>query len=198
MGTTLTGTQINNTYDGLIKTTDNGPIGSTPKVLTDGLGNDAQIAVGTNSTVFTGTADFTGATVTGISGVTGAQGAQGAAGAQGAQGTQGVAGPQGAQGAQGAAAAGGGTPPMSLYELPAIAGPIFSVVEGYRTWVGTTGYGTQGMGAKIQILVELQYLLWVKIGQLTIFLSVYLQHKQVQLVELQFMIFNLMLGITLY
>ena len=66
MGTTLTGTQINNTYDGLIKVTDNGPIGATAKTLTDGLGNDACIALGTAGTTFTGTADFTGATVTGI------------------------------------------------------------------------------------------------------------------------------------
>lgn len=66
MGTTLTGTQINNTYDGLIKVTDNGPIGATAKTLTDGLGNDSCVALGTLGTTFTGTADFTGATVTGI------------------------------------------------------------------------------------------------------------------------------------
>lgn len=66
MGTTLTGTQINNTYDGLIKTGDNDAIGATAKVLSDGLGNDSCIAVSTSGTVFTGTADFTGATVSGI------------------------------------------------------------------------------------------------------------------------------------
>lgn len=66
MGTTLTGTQINNTYDGLIKVTDNGPIGATPKLLTDGLGNDSKVAVGTLGTTFTGTVSFGGATVTGL------------------------------------------------------------------------------------------------------------------------------------
>jgi len=66
MGTTLTGLQIDNSYCGLLKTGDNGAIGATPKTLSDGLGNDASIAVGTTCTVFTGTADFTSATVTGL------------------------------------------------------------------------------------------------------------------------------------
>jgi len=66
MGTTLTGLQIDASYSGLIKTGDNGAINATPKTLSDGLGNDACIAVGTTSTVFTGTADFTAATVTGL------------------------------------------------------------------------------------------------------------------------------------
>ena len=68
MGTTLTGLQIDASYCGLIKTGDNAGITATPKQLSDGLGNDACIAVGTASTVFTGTADFTGATVTGLPG----------------------------------------------------------------------------------------------------------------------------------
>ena len=66
MGTTLTGTQIQNTYDGLLKTTDNTAINATPKLLTDGLGNDTKIAVGTAGTDFTGNVDFSGATVTGL------------------------------------------------------------------------------------------------------------------------------------
>lgn len=44
MGTTLTGKRINDTYDGLIKTTDNLPLSkSTVKQLNDGLGNPSPI-----------------------------------------------------------------------------------------------------------------------------------------------------------
>jgi hypothetical protein len=47
MGTTLTGTTPQDTYDSLIKVTDNGPIGATAKLLTDGLGNDSVLYLGT-------------------------------------------------------------------------------------------------------------------------------------------------------
>lgn len=47
MGTTLTGTTPQDTYDSLIKVTDNGPLSSTVKYLTDGLGNDSALAVST-------------------------------------------------------------------------------------------------------------------------------------------------------
>lgn len=70
MGTTLTGTQINNTYEGLLKTTDNAVIGATEKVLTDGAGNETTLSVGTSSASFTGTLDLTGATVLGVGGGT--------------------------------------------------------------------------------------------------------------------------------
>jgi hypothetical protein len=57
MGTALTGLEIKDTYDGLVKTTDNGPIGATAKYLSDGLGNDsvlalstAQVGIGTSTT----------------------------------------------------------------------------------------------------------------------------------------------------
>lgn len=68
MGTTLNGTQINNTYQGLLKTTDNGVLGATEKVVGDGLGNDSTLSLGTASASFTGTLDLAGATVTGLDG----------------------------------------------------------------------------------------------------------------------------------
>jgi hypothetical protein len=49
MGTTLTGTKPKDTYDSLIKVTDNGPISGTAKYLSDGLGNDLPIAVSTSN-----------------------------------------------------------------------------------------------------------------------------------------------------
>lgn len=45
MGTTLTGTKPKDTYDSLIKVTDNGPIGTSLKTLTDGLGNDSALGL---------------------------------------------------------------------------------------------------------------------------------------------------------
>jgi hypothetical protein len=44
----LTGTKIKDTYDGLLKTTDNGGLGATEKEITDGLGNGSGIYLGTN------------------------------------------------------------------------------------------------------------------------------------------------------
>jgi hypothetical protein len=49
MGTTLTGTKPKDTYDSLIKVTDNGPISGTAKYLSDGLGNDLPISVSTTN-----------------------------------------------------------------------------------------------------------------------------------------------------
>jgi hypothetical protein len=56
MGTALTGLEIKDTYDGLVKITDNGPLSATAKYLSDGLGNDsvlalsnARVGVGTNA-----------------------------------------------------------------------------------------------------------------------------------------------------
>ena len=68
MGTTLNGTQINNTYPGLLKTADNVALGATEKVMGDGLGNDSTLSLGTASASFTGTLDLAGATVTGLPG----------------------------------------------------------------------------------------------------------------------------------
>ena len=48
MGTSLSGVKIKDTYQGLIKTTDNAAASSTSKQLTDGLGNDLGIEVNTS------------------------------------------------------------------------------------------------------------------------------------------------------
>ena len=49
MGTSLTGTKPKDTYDSLIKVTDNGPLSGTMKTLTDGLGNDSVLALSTTA-----------------------------------------------------------------------------------------------------------------------------------------------------
>jgi hypothetical protein len=49
MGTALTGLEIKDTYDGLVKTTDNGPLSGTAKYLSDGLGNDSALALSTTA-----------------------------------------------------------------------------------------------------------------------------------------------------
>jgi hypothetical protein len=62
----LTGNKIKDTYSGLIKTVDNGVVGGTEKQLTDGEGNALPITAGTSGISFTGNADFSSATVTGL------------------------------------------------------------------------------------------------------------------------------------
>jgi len=57
MGTTLTGTTPQDTYDSLIKVTDNGPLSGTLKTLTDGLGNDSALALSTGAASIAGTLD---------------------------------------------------------------------------------------------------------------------------------------------
>jgi hypothetical protein len=47
MGTPLTGLEIRDTYDALLKITDNGPLSGTAKYLSDGLGNDSALALST-------------------------------------------------------------------------------------------------------------------------------------------------------
>ena len=49
MGTALTGTTPQDTYDSLIKVTDNGPLSGTAKYLSDGLGNDSALALSTDN-----------------------------------------------------------------------------------------------------------------------------------------------------
>jgi hypothetical protein len=49
MGTTLTGTTPQDTYDSLIKVGDNGPLSGTAKYLSDGLGNDSALALSTTA-----------------------------------------------------------------------------------------------------------------------------------------------------
>jgi hypothetical protein len=74
MGTTLTGTTPQDTYDSLIKVTDNGPLSGTAKYLSDGLGNDSALAMSTTAvgigTASPATSLQVGGTVTsGVSGV---------------------------------------------------------------------------------------------------------------------------------
>ena len=65
----LTGNSIDSSYQGLIKTTDNGAITGTAKAVTDGLGNATNIEISNTATNFvSGTVDFTGSTVTGLPG----------------------------------------------------------------------------------------------------------------------------------
>ncbi len=58
--------KIKDTYEGLIKTTDSAAIGATEKQITDGAGNNVPLTVGTAGVSFTGDADFSAATVTGL------------------------------------------------------------------------------------------------------------------------------------
>ena len=62
MGTTLTGTTPQDTYDSLIKVTDNGPLSGSLKVLTDGLGNNSTLSLSTAAASIAGTLAVTGAT----------------------------------------------------------------------------------------------------------------------------------------
>lgn len=49
---TLTGQQINTTYDSLLKLSDNDGISSTKKTITDGLGADTPISISETEVVF--------------------------------------------------------------------------------------------------------------------------------------------------
>ena len=63
----LTGNAINGSYQGLLKTSNNGAVGATVQAVTDGLGNAINLEIGTNNINFpAGNVDFTGATVTGL------------------------------------------------------------------------------------------------------------------------------------
>jgi len=62
MGTSLSGTKIKDTYDGLIKTSDNSAVGSSNVELTDGLGNDINISIN-NTGDLTADGDITGASI---------------------------------------------------------------------------------------------------------------------------------------
>jgi hypothetical protein len=53
---TLTNTKIKDTYDGLLKTSDNGSASATYKEITDGLGNGVGVFIGTSGGVKFGTA----------------------------------------------------------------------------------------------------------------------------------------------
>ena len=45
----LTGTKIKNTYDSLLKTTDNEPLDGTLRTITDGLGNNSTLSLSTSA-----------------------------------------------------------------------------------------------------------------------------------------------------
>ena len=60
MGTALTGLEIKDTYDSLIKVTDNGPISGTLKALSDGLGNDSTLSLSTTAASIAGTLAVSG------------------------------------------------------------------------------------------------------------------------------------------
>ena len=62
MGSSLTGTKINQTYDSLIKVSDNGALDGTLQTLTDGLGNDSALSLSTAGASVTGTLAVSGAT----------------------------------------------------------------------------------------------------------------------------------------
>ena len=63
---TLTNNAIQSSYLGLLKTTDNAAVGATEKQITDGAGNNVPMTMGTTGVSFTGDADFSAATVTGL------------------------------------------------------------------------------------------------------------------------------------
>ena len=62
MGTSLSGTKIKDTYDGLIKTSNNSSVGSSNVELTDGSGNDINISIN-NTGDLTADGDITGASI---------------------------------------------------------------------------------------------------------------------------------------
>jgi len=62
----LTGNEIRLTYPGLLKTNGNIALTTVEQVITDGLGNESTLSMGTTSASFTGNLDLSGATVTGL------------------------------------------------------------------------------------------------------------------------------------
>jgi hypothetical protein len=72
MGTPLTGLEIRDTYDALIKIGDNGPIGATAKYIGDGLGNDSKLSLSTGNIGINTTTPSTDFHVNGSVRITGA------------------------------------------------------------------------------------------------------------------------------
>jgi hypothetical protein len=60
MGSSLTGTKIKDTYDSIIKVSDNGALDGTLQTLTDGLGNDSALSLSTAGASVTGTLAVSG------------------------------------------------------------------------------------------------------------------------------------------
>ena len=64
---TLTGQQIDLSYQGLLKTSDNAALSATAKGIQDGTGGATNIEMSNTATNFvSGTVDFTGSTVSGL------------------------------------------------------------------------------------------------------------------------------------
>ena len=80
MGTSLTGLEIRDTYDSLIKVTDNGPLSGTLKALSDGLGTDSTLSLSTTAASIAGTLAVTGATTLSSSATIGSSAYLGTAG----------------------------------------------------------------------------------------------------------------------
>lgn len=72
MGTALTGLEIRDTYDALIKIGDNGPIGASAKYVGDGLGNDSKLSLSTGNIGINTTSPSTDFHVEGSVRITGA------------------------------------------------------------------------------------------------------------------------------
>lgn len=161
----LTGTKIKDTYPGLIKTNDNGPLGLTASPLTDGLGNELPISLSSTETIFTGSVNFSGATVSGLSGLQGPQGpagvgSQGPQGPAGSNGTNGSVGPQGPQGPAAVGAtpglvAGTGTYSMKSADFltlnPATASTTNSIAIGNGARVQISGGAQADSGIAIGV-----------------------------------------------
>lgn len=83
--------KLKDTYHGVIHTEDEGPINDTWKALQDGDGNPLPVQVKMTGMKWSGTQDFTNATIIGggTSGTSGTAGTSGTSGAQGPQGPQG-------------------------------------------------------------------------------------------------------------
>lgn len=60
MGTSLTGVKIKDSYDSLLKVTDNGPLDGTLQTITDGLGNNSSLSLSTAGASVTGTLAVSG------------------------------------------------------------------------------------------------------------------------------------------
>ena len=158
---------IREAYKGLIKTSDEAAISSTPKTLQDGEGNNLPVAVGTTSMVYSGTQDFSGATVLGISGGGGGGATYDLTSEQDGDAINikltgsdasvdtvqiipglnitltDYGGNQFAIEAAGGGGGGGSTPPMSIGQLPPWKTQITTGVTSFRTWVVTSGYTVQ-------------------------------------------------------
>lgn len=85
MATSLTGQNVNTTYDSLIKVGDNGVVGATLKQVSDGLGNEFPMLISSTQVVITGSLSGSATTATSASYATNALSASYAATASVAQ-----------------------------------------------------------------------------------------------------------------